>query len=209
MLLVILGGMFLQRFMMFIDSNNFFKNSEKLLEIQNPKFSWHSLILGIRDLYQDISPDSKFVKAYYYTALSDREDNPKKYDAQKKFIEAIRRISFVEVVVGYLMRKPKDNNIEIDKNNPNTYYHTEKNTDVNLSNDILENAFQKNIDIAILVAADGDYEDTVNKARKYGVDFYLVLPMGAPASKMKSIIDRRKIIYLDETFLRKYLFEKK
>lgn len=195
--------------MMFIDSNNFYKNSEKLLDIQHPKFSWHSLILGIRDLYQELSPDSKFVKAYYYTALSDRADNPKKYDAQNNFIEAIKRISFVEVVIGYLMRKPKNNDIEIDKSDPNTYYHTEKNTDVNLSNDILENVFQKNIEVVILVAADGDYEDTVNKARRYGMDFYLVLPMGTPASKMKSIIDRRKIIYLDETFLKKYIIEKR
>lgn len=195
----------MKRIMMFIDSNNFYKNAENLVG-KNPKFSWAKLILGIRDLYQQIEPESNFIKAYYYSALSDRSDNPAKYDSHKKFLDAINRIPFVEVVLGYLMRKPKDDSVPIDKNNPATYKHVEKGTDVNLSNDILMNAFQQKFDIALLVAADGDFGDTLTKAQTCGIEFYLVLPLGSPASKLKSLIKPQNIIFLDEQFLIQFMF---
>ena len=194
----------MKKIMMFIDSNNFYKNAENLVG-KKPKFCWASLILGIRDLYQQVESDSNFIKAYYYSALADRADNPIKYDAQKRFLDAIARLSFVEVILGYLMRKPTDEAVPIDKNNPATYYHVEKGTDVNLSNDILMNAFQQKVDVALLVAADGDFEDTIAKARTCGIEFFLVLPLGSPASKLKSLIKPENVIHLDERFLRTFL----
>ena len=193
------------KYMMFIDSNNFYKNAEALLNISKPKFRWADLVIGIRNKIGETIPEGWFVCANYYTALSDRADNPVKYDAQVRFIDALRRVPFIRVVVGYLMKKQRDTAIPIDINDPNTYIHVEKNTDVNLSNDVIENVLRGNIEIVIFVAADGDYAGTVNKVKEYGAVCYLVLPLGAKAQMMKSLIGINNVIYVDDAFLTQYL----
>lgn len=196
----------MKRIMMFIDSNNFHNDCKLCLgATSTPKFNWLKLILGIRDLYQEQEPDSNLYKAFYYSALSDREDNPTMYDKHKKFLDAINKIRFLEVKLGHLMRIPVVDGQPVDKTNPSTYKHVEKRTDVNISNDILENSIRNNCDVIILVSADGDYEDTIkNITSNYSKEFFLVLPIGTPADRLKKLAGTN-ILYLDKSFLEKYI----
>ena len=195
----------MQNFMMFIDSNNFYKNSQRLLQLGSVKFRWADLLIGIRDLFQNEYPETKFIKANYYSALSDREDNPKAYDAQKRFLDAIARVAFIDVIIGYLMKKPRSESVKIDIKDKSTYYHVEKNTDVNLSNDILINCLGNGVDIVLLIATDGDYADTINKVKTCGKEIFVVVPEGTPFYKIKSLVEDKNIIYLKESFLKNYL----
>ena len=196
----------MKRIMMFIDSNNFHNDCKFCLgEDSTPKFNWYNLILGIRDLYRQQEPESNFYKAFYYSALADREDNPAMHDKHKKFLDAINRINFVEVKIGHLMRVPVTPDRPIVKSDPSTFKHVEKCTDVNISNDILENSIRNNCDVVILVSADGDYEDTiVNITSNYSKEFFLVLPIGTPADRLKKLAGSN-ILYLNKAFLQKYI----
>ena len=195
-----------KRVMMFVDSNNFHKDCENSLGSNSkPRFNWKDLLLGIRDLYKENEEDDIiFLKAYYYSALSDREDNPTIYDKHKRFLDAINKIKFIYVKLGHLARVPIEEGKKIVRTDPSTYKHIEKSTDVNISNDILENCLRNNCDVILLISADGDYKDTIERIKDYGKEFYLVLPIGTPADILKKLAGE-KIIYLDKAFLQKYI----
>lgn len=190
------------RLIIFIDSNNFYKNSERLLDSPRPKFNWGNLILGLRDKYQERFPDANLLKAYYYTALSDREDNPTAYDRQSAFITAIERIPFIETRVGYLSRIPRNKDVPVDRRDPSTYVHRDKRTDVTLSNDLLENAILKKYEHAAIVSADGDFDDTIQRIKVLGIKVCAMIPLGAPASSIRSAAD--DTIYIEPAFLQKH-----
>ena len=192
----------MSRMIMFIDSNNFYKHSERLLGSKKIKFNWGDLIIGIRNEYQQYFPDATLLKAIYYTALSDRADNPVAFDKQSRFIEAIKKIPYVEVRTGYLIRQPKDPLVPVDRNNPETYFHRDKETDIKLSNDLLENAWLKKYEHAVIVSADGDFKDTIEKVKQQGVHVAAVIPVGTPAYSIKSVV--HGTYYLSADFLNRY-----
>jgi len=181
--------------MMYIDSNNFYKNVQALYGAQRVNIYWNKVILGIRNKIQQ-DYDCYFSKAYYYSALSDREDNPTIYDKHSAFLASLNAIPYIDVVIGKLTRVPIDSKIPIDKNNPATYKHVEKNTDINISNDMLLST----ADIVVLLSVDSDFENTVNLIKSKGKKVLLVVPIGAKSSQMQQIVGRENIIFLDKAF---------
>lgn len=111
--------------MMYIDSNNFYKNVQELYSNKSIRIDWFKAILGLRNIIQN-DYECSFSKAYYYSALSDRNDNPEKFDKHKAFLDYLDRIPFIDTVIGKLSRIPRNQDIPIDKNDPSTYRHIEK-----------------------------------------------------------------------------------
>lgn len=186
---------------MFIDGNNFYNLTSVLLG-DDFKIDMYRLFIDIRAHFQATYYRCYNDKVFYYSALSIREDNPRVYDEHNSFLDFLRKIPFVTVKLGFLAKRPKNKNVPIDLNDANTYFHVEKETDVNISNEMLESAFRKEYDVGLLFAADGDYSDTLERLKNYNVDIYVVLPEGAPSSRLEKIITKGKIIRLPRVFFK-------
>ena len=186
---------------MFVDANNFHSITNELFG-EKTKVDLYKLFLDVRDYFQEHHYKCYFDKAYYYSALSIREDNPALYDEHKRFLAFIEKIPFIKVVCGFLAKRPYHKNIPINIEDSSTYFHIEKETDVNLSNEMLESAFKKEYDVGLLFAADGDYSDTLVRLREYPVEIYVVLPEGAPSSRLQSVVGKNKIIRLPKEFFK-------
>ena len=190
--------------MMYIDGNNFYKNIAELYGVKNVYPKWKSMILGIRDLVQQ-DYDCYFSKAYFFSSLSDRADNPTKYDNHKKFLDKLSECPYIDTIIGKLKCVPKDKDIPIDKNNPDTYKHVEKNTDVNMSNEML----LSDADIIVILSADSDFENTVNILRQRGKTILAIAPIGSKTSQIRNVVGQDNMIYLNHDFLDNYIGIKK
>lgn len=186
--------------MMYIDRNNFYKNIAELYKVKNVYPNWSKLILGIRDLIQE-DCECCFKKAFFFSALSDRADNPNVYDRHKTFLDKLNKCSYIDVITGKLKCVPRIEGVPIDKSNPNTYKHVEKNTDVNISNEMLVSS----ADIIVLMSADTDFEDTLVRLKRRVKKILAVAPIGSKTSQIASVIGEENMIYLDYKFLNQYV----
>lgn len=186
--------------MMYIDANNFYKNIAELYNVKTVKPQWAKLIIGIRNIIQE-DYDCNFSKAYYYSALSDREDNPIKYDKHKRFLDNLNKCTYIDVKISKLLRVPRIYGVPIDKNDPSTYRHSEKSTDTKVSNGMLLST----ADIIVLLSADTDYEDTIRILQRKKKKVLVVIPVGAKSSKIQSTVGSDNVILLDKPFLDKYV----
>lgn len=189
---------------MYIDSNNFYKNAIQLLGSDRVKFNWGSLVLGIRDIIQADYP-SKFSKANYYSALSEEADSPTKYAGQKKFLDAIDRIPYIDVHIGRLSKVPRHEGVPINLGDPSTYKHIEKNTDINISNDMLSDMFTGGTDIFLLCSADGDFANTIQRIKDKNKTVLALTPSGSRSITVRNVIGDQYMYYVDEAFLSKYI----
>jgi uncharacterized LabA/DUF88 family protein len=189
----------------FIDSNNIYKEACKLLGERKIKLSWVDFINGVFNEYRNRDADAQLRQAYYYSALSDRTDNPTKYDNQKRFLDALAKVSFIEVKIGYLLKVPTNPSVPIDIADTSTYRHIEKDTDTKFSNDIMENFYKEQCDIFIIMAADGDHFDTIERVVKEGKKVILAVPVGMPCQKLKSVIGEENVIYLTKDMIASHL----
>lgn len=189
-----------KKMMMYIDSNNFYKNIQLLYNDYKIHIDWRKMILGIRDVIQE-DIDCRFSLAYYYSALSDRKDNPIKYDNHKYFLDSLNKCRYISVISGKLSRVPRIVGVPIDKNDPSTYRHIEKTTDVNVSNGML----MSTADIIALLSSDTDYENTIKLLQQRNKTVLVVVPIGAKSSKIQSIVGNSNVILLDKLFFDKYV----
>lgn len=186
--------------MMYVDGNNFYKNIAELYNVKTVYPNWKDLLLGIRDLIQE-DTECNFAKAYYFSSLSDRNDNPSVYDGHKNFLNNLNKCSFIDVVIGKLKCVPKVAGVPIDKSNPDTFKHIEKNTDINMSNEMLISQ----ADIIVILSADADFEDTIKRLKAKGKTVMAVAPIGSKTSHIKDVVGQENMIYLDTGFLDKYV----
>jgi len=193
---------------MFIDGNNYYNSTNELLG-EDFKVDLYQLLLDVRDHFQKNYYPCYFDRAFYFSALPLRTDNPEKYDEHKSFLGFISKFRFLTVKEGFLAKRPKTKDIPIDINDDGTYYYVEKETDVNLSNEMLESAFNQKYDVGLLFAADGDYADTLIRLREYPVEIFAVLPDGAPSGRIQNVLGSHRIIRLPKDFYKRQKEENK
>lgn len=189
-----------KKMMMYIDSNNFYKNVQSLYNGNKIHIDWRKMILGIRDVIQE-DIDCRFALAYYYSALSNREDNPIKYDNHKYFLDNLNKCKYISVCTGKLLRVPRVDGVPIDKNDPSTYRHTEKDTDINISNGMLLST----ADIIVLLSADSDFENTIKLVQNMNKTVLVVIPIGSKSSQIQNVAGSNNVILLNKLFFDKYV----
>jgi uncharacterized LabA/DUF88 family protein len=188
----------MERVMIFIDHNNFqisLNEYYKQLGTPTPAID---LILFAKELS---TPHRLLMKVFLYTALSDRADNPTAYDSHSKFIDAMKYKPRVEVIVGYLAKRPIPN-VNYNPSDPNSYIHVEKETDVNIAKDMITKAFYNAYDTAILVSGDRDYAPILQTLKDIGKNTEVVL-IGNQRSKLETIAD--SFIKIDQNVFNKCL----
>ena len=145
----------MKRVAVFIDGNNFYFGLRKLFgknrSLKNFNFEKFAQFLAGKD---------KVVAIYYYNALLDKKNDPKKYESQKEFFEKLKQIPNFHLVLCKLLKR---NITGTDK-----FYYIIKEDDINMAVDMVENACDNNFDIAILVSGDGDFVPAVRSVKKKG-----------------------------------------
>lgn len=111
-------------------------------------------------------------------------------------MDRLNTVPYIETDIGKLTRVPINPSIPVDRNNPATYKHIEKNTDVKIASDMLSST----ADIIVLLSADSDFESVVERLKESSKQVVLVIPIGAKSSQMQHLVGRDNIIYLDKSF---------
>jgi uncharacterized LabA/DUF88 family protein len=143
----------MKRVAVFIDGNNFYFGLRKLYgkdrSLKNFNF---------QEFAQDLAGDNKVVSIFYYNALLDRELNQDKYESQREFFEKLKKIPNFNLVLCKLLKRTIAGT--------NKVYYIIKEDDINMAVDMVENAYDDNYDIAVLVSGDGDFVPAVRSVRK-------------------------------------------
>ena len=114
--------------------------------------------------------DRRLVRIYYYNAPVDQSKAPEAYGKQQKFLHALRRIDYCEVILGRLVYR----------NWPGEPPY-EKGIDIKIATDMLVHAHRGSYDVAVLVSADTDFADAIQAVKDLGrhVEVVLFNPSGS------------------------------
>jgi len=88
----------------------------------------------------------------------DKEHNLSKYDSQNKFFEKLRKIPNFNLVLCKLLKRNIVGTTKV--------YYIIKEDDINMAVDMVENAYDNNYDVSILVSGDGDFVPAVRSVKK-------------------------------------------
>ncbi|MEZ6234732.1 MAG: NYN domain-containing protein [Phycisphaerales bacterium] len=95
-------------------------------------------------------------------------------ERQRTFLEALRTLSLVEVILGWY----SENDPLVCACGAVTPRFEEKVTDVNIATHMLCDAYEKRLDVAVVMSADADLVPAVKAVRRAGVEVVLLLPPG-------------------------------
>ena len=137
-----------KRVIVLIDGSNFYHSTAK----RGKKIDFGVFINALVG-------DRELVRAYYYVAPLDIESNEDKYWSHQRFLDKLRKVSKLEVVLCSL-KKVKTSKGDI---------YLVKGDDVKMSNHLIMGAVDNLYDVAIVVSGDEDFIDSVKIVReRYG-----------------------------------------
>ncbi len=134
----------MERVVAYIDGFNLYYG---LREKRWQRFYW----LNIQAMAQHLlKPDQTLVETKYFTSIVKRPDDRRR--RQALFLDALRTLTGFSIYLGHFL-----SDIVVCRNCGHTYetYH-EKMTDVNISVELLSDAYHNRFDTALLVTADSD-----------------------------------------------------
>src|SRR3989344_6239632 len=143
----------MKRVAIFIDGNNFYFSLRKIYGKNKSLKDF-----DFKGFAEFLAGEEKVVSIYYYNALLDKENNPQKYESQKEFFDKLKQIPHFNLVLCKLLKR----NIT----GTNKFYYIIKEDDINMAVDLVENAYEDNFDIAVLVSGDGDFVPAVRSVKK-------------------------------------------
>lgn len=130
----------------------------------------------------------KLVAVKYFTArISANTMNPSKVKRQNAFLEAVKTLSKTQVFYGQYLPKPQ----KCYSCGATWTSHEEKMTDVNISVEMMKDAFDDTFDTALLLSADSDLAAPVAflKERYPWKRIIMVCPPDRQSMKLESLVD--------------------
>jgi uncharacterized LabA/DUF88 family protein len=189
----------MNRTIVYIDGFNFYYGMKAKYK---RKYSWLDLYKFSKSI---LPPDNQLVLVKYFTSrVKGFPDDPLKPERQSAFIDALLTLPNFMIFEGnYQCFKPNCrychqetivcSNCGHDFIKPN-----EKKTDVNITTELLIDAFENNCDTQILISGDSDYESPLKALRRLFPDkiLYVAFPPKRKNPKLK--IHSVKLIEISE-----------
>ena len=144
-----------ERIMIYIDGSNLYHNLKTHnlnTRIDFKKFS---------DL---LCAGRKHIRTYYYNTPIKQADDPAEYRRQQLFFDGLRRTPYLELKLGYFLKKTK----KCENCGHTLNYPVEKGCDVNLAVDMMSMAYKNLYDVAILVSSDGNFASACQCVKDLG-----------------------------------------
>lgn len=110
--------------------------------------------IDIGKFCKKLTGEDELVEINYYIAPVERLSNPEMYVEQQRFLENLKKIKNLKIILGRLEKRKRDGKT----------YFVEKATDVNLALDLVLDAQADIYDKAFLVSNDGDFSGAVHAA---------------------------------------------
>lgn len=143
--------------------------------------------LNLHDLALNLlKPDQQLVAVKYFTArISANPKNPDKHKRQATFLDAVESLPQTRVFYGHYLPKQQ----QCYKCGAVWYSHEEKMTDVNVSVELMRDAFDDLFDVALLISADSDLAPPVENvlARYPQKRIIMVSPPNRQSKKLESV----------------------
>ena len=184
-----------EKVMVFIDGSNLYHGLKATIgtaALNFPQFA-QKLVGSSRTL----------VRTYYYNAPIPQLPDQERYKAQQRFFASLKRAHGFEVRLGRLEKRQvnmdraglvkdlgkecADRVLQVFGGSLQTY--TEKGVDVHLAVDMLQLAFNKAYDTAILVSGDGDFVSVVEALKNLGRRVEVAYVTGRPAYHLRQVCD--------------------
>ena len=170
-----------ERVMIFIDGSNMYHSLRHFFKRTG---------LDIGKFCQKILGKRRLVRIYYYNAQVGQKEEPERFKEQKKFLDGVAAIPYMELRLGRLVYN----------NWPNTPPY-EKGVDVQLATDMITHSFRGNYDTAVLVAGDNDFVGALQALKDNGKNVEVAL-FGKERTSMylRNVADR--VVTIDGRLLK-------
>jgi uncharacterized LabA/DUF88 family protein len=173
------------RVAIFIDGSNLYHALDQSCGRNDLDFSaFIKWLADGRDLY----------RTYYYNILQDEKRRPADFREQKKFLEALSQVPYLETRFGSI--RYRDGQM------------VEKGVDIMLATDMLYYALYDYYDIAILVSGDGDFSYAVQTVKNAGKYVQVVTFESNQSPDLSKIADTQTLLS-EETLSKENLWIKK
>ena len=184
----------MERLIAFIDGFNLYYG---LREKRWKRFYWLNLQAVVRNL---LKPAQVLVTTKYFTTIVKQPEDRRK--RQAVFLEALQTLSDFHIYYGQFL---SDTVTCRNCGHRYTTYH-EKMTDVNLSVELMSDAFQDQFDVALLVSADSNLVEPAKAVARLSQSkrVVVVFPPGRSSFALKQAADG--LIYLGRNVLAKSMF---
>lgn len=149
--------------------------------VRGTPYKW----LDIATLFQKLYPQNTICKIKYFTSIvKSRPNDPGKPGRQLVFLRALRTFSHIEIIEGkFQMNRARMPLVSPKPNGPNTaevWRTEEKGSDVNIAVHLLNDAHNKNFDIAVFVSNDSDFAEAIRiVTQELKLQVSVVSPTGA------------------------------
>lgn len=184
----------MERVIAYVDGYNLYYS---LREKRWKRFYWLNIQAMVGFL---LRPDQMLVTTKYFTTIVKQPE--KRRRRQAVFLEALRTLNDFQVYYGHFLV-----DMVSCRSCGHTYetYH-EKMTDVNISVELMTDAFQDQFDVALLVSADSDLVGPVKAVRRLFSHKRVVVafPPGRSSKALKQAADAQ--IYVGRNVLAKSVF---
>lgn len=179
--------------MVFIDYQNFNINLQEHYKGKSFKpINYWALGKAINDI---IPLQSEVIKTYLFAYKPcDELMKLERYSKYYDWLNSLRKTPYLEIIEGRQEIRTY-NGVDLDINNPKTYFTEEKETDINLATHMLSKAFQNAYDIAILVSGDTDYIKVVETLHNIGKIVVIAHFSHQNVSRYDELCDANIILY--------------
>lgn len=135
--------------------------------IRDTPYKW----LNIRRLCELLLPSHSVIKIKYFTArLSARKDDPGKPTRQQIYLRALRTVPDLEIIYGSFL----SHDVMMPLSDPppkgsrfvKVIRTEEKGSDVNIATHLINDAYQKSFESAVLVTNDSDLQEPIRIVRE-------------------------------------------
>lgn len=133
-----------------------------------------------------LKPDQRLILVKYFTArISENPNSPDKHKRQASYLEAVESLPHTQVFYGHYLPKAR----ECFKCGAKWISHEEKMTDVNISVELMKDAFDDTFDTALLISADSDLAAPVETVLKRYPQkrIIMVCPPNRKSNKLESL----------------------
>ena len=156
--------------MVFVDGGYLRKHLKS--KWKNDEFSTGVFLQLVRELVEKVHHGlilGELIRIYYYDAVVGEEE-PTKRNRQQKFFDKLRELPFCEVRLGRLVEENKRK--ENKKKRYKKKRYKQKGVDILMAIDMLDKAYEKHYEIAVLVTGDGDLVSLVEAVKNTGARVY-------------------------------------
>lgn len=167
----------MNRFCFYVDGFNLYH----VIKRYHPNLKW----LNIHQMLSSFIPKSAKVElVYYFSAYA--EWIPERVVKHKKYVAALRTTD-VKIILGKFKAKER----KCKKCDFEYISHEEKQTDVNIALQVLDDAMQDKFDSAVIVSGDTDFLPIIRKIKTLFPEkrIGVLLPIGAHALSLKEEAD--------------------